>query len=199
MCRIISAHKEGVEPMSTTTLVILIVVAVVMVAALVTFFVFRRGGQEQERQEEARREYGPEYERTVEERGSEREAEKELRERRERLEGEVRPLPEESRRRYDERWQGVERTFVEDPVASLEEADRVVEEILIERNFPTDSRQEASKGVGVMHPQVVEDFREAQKVYREATGFEGEADLEEMRRAIQQYRSVYERLTQMEE
>jgi hypothetical protein len=184
-------------PMSTTTLVIIIVVAVVVVAALVAFFVFRRRGQEH--QEEARREYGPEYERTVEERGSEREAEKELRERRERLEEEVRPLPEESRRRYEERWQDVERTFVEDPVASLEEADRVVEEILIERNFPTDSRQEASKGVGAMHPQVVEDFREAQKAYQEATGSEGEADLEEMRRAIQQYRSVYQRLTEMEE
>jgi hypothetical protein len=136
-----------------------------------------------------------EYERTVHERGSEREAEKELRERRERLEDEVRPLSEESRKRYDERWQGVERTFVDDPWASLEEADRVVADILAERNFPTDSRQEASRGVGVMHPQVVEDFREAQRVHRDATGSEGEADLEEMRRAIQMYRSVYERLT----
>ena len=49
---------------------------------------------------------------------------------------------------------GVERTFVDDPWASLEEADRVVADILAECNFPTDSRQEASKGVGVMHPQV---------------------------------------------
>jgi hypothetical protein len=90
---------------------------------------------------------------------------------------------------------GVERTFVDDPWASLEEADRVVADILAERNFPTDSWQEASKGVGAMHPQVVEDFREAQRVHRDATGSEGEAELEEMRRAIQMYRSVYERLT----
>jgi hypothetical protein len=107
----------------------------------------------------------------------------------------VQPLSEESRKRYAERWQGVERTFVDDPWASLEEADRVVADILAERNFPTDSRQEASKGVGVMHPQVVEDFREAQRVHRDATDSEGEAELEEMRRAIQMYRSVYERLT----
>ena len=182
--------------MSNVTLVIIVVVAVVIVvAALVAFFVSRRRRTQQERQERAREAYGPEYERTVQERGSEREAEKELRERRERLEDEVRPLSEESRKRYDERWQGVERTFVDDPWASLEEADRVVADILAERNFPTDSRQEASKGVGVMHPQVVEDFREAQRVHREATGSEGEAELEEMRRAIQMYRSVYERLT----
>jgi FtsZ-interacting cell division protein ZipA len=181
---------------SNVTLVIIVVVAVVIVvAALVAFFVSRRRRTQQERQERAREAYGPEYERSVQERGSEREAEKELRERRERLEDEVRPLSEESRKRYDERWQDVERTFVDDPWASLEEADRVVADILAERNFPTDSRQEASRGVGVMHPQVVEDFREAQRVHRDATGSEGEADLEEMRRAIQMYRSVYERLT----
>ncbi len=181
--------------MSNVTLVIIVVVAVVIVAALVAFLVSRGRRRQQERQVRAREQYGPEYERTVQERGSERQAEKELRERRERLEDEVRPLSEESRKRYDERWQGVERTFVDDPWASLEEADRVVADILAERNFPTDSRQEASRGVGVMHPQVVEDFREAQRVHRDATGSEGEAELEEMRRAIQMYRSVYERLT----
>jgi polyhydroxyalkanoate synthesis regulator phasin len=182
---------------SNVTLVIIAVVVavVIVVAALVAFFVSRRRRTQQERQERARAAYGPEYERTVQERGSEREAEKELRERRERLEDKVRPLSEESRKRYDERWQGVERTFVDDPWASLEEADRVVADILAERNFPTDSRQEASRGVGVMHPQVIEDFREAQRVHRDATASEGEADLEEMRRAIQMYRSVYERLT----
>jgi FtsZ-interacting cell division protein ZipA len=177
------------------TLVIIIVVAVVIVAALVAFFVSRGRRAQRERQERAREQFGPEYERTVQERGSERQAEKELRKRRERLEDEVQPLSEESRKRYAERWQGVERTFVDDPWASLEEADRVVADILAERNFPTDSRQEASKGVGAMHPQVVEDFREAQRVHRDATDSEGEAELEEMRRAIQMYRSVYERLT----
>lgn len=180
--------------MSNVTLVVIIVVAVVIVAALVAFFVSRGRRAQQERQERAREQFGPEYERTVQERGSERQAEKELRKRRERLEDEVQPLSEESRKRYEERWLGVERTFVDDPWASLADADRVVADILAERNFPTDSRQEASKGVGVMHPQVVEDFREAQRVHRDATGSEGEAELEEMRRAIQMYRSVYERL-----
>jgi FtsZ-interacting cell division protein ZipA len=182
--------------MNDVTLLVIILIAVAVVAVLfVAFFVRRRGRAQQERQESARQEYGPEYERLVEERGSEQEAERELRERRERVEGEVRPLPEESRRRYEERWQRVEQTFVDDPETSLDEADRVVEEILVERNFPTDSRQEASEGIGVMHPGVVEDFREAQRIHRDATGSQGGADLEEMRRAIQKYRSVYERLT----
>lgn len=36
---------------------------------------------------------------------------------------------------------------------------------MAERNFPTESREEASKGLGVMHSDVVEDFREAQRVH----------------------------------
>ncbi len=180
--------------MSNTTLLIIILVVVAIVAILlVAFFVYRRRRQ-QHRQERARQEYGSEYERAVEERGSEREAEQELRERRERVESEVQPLSEESRGRYDEWWRQVEQTFVDDPEASLDNADRVVTEILIERNFPMDSQEEASKGVGVMYPGVVEDFREAQQTHRDATGSEGEADLEKMRQAIQKYRSVYERL-----
>jgi type II secretory pathway pseudopilin PulG len=64
---------------SNVTLVLIVVVAVVIIAALVVFFVSRGRRQQQERQERAREEYGPEYEHTVQELGSEREAEKELR------------------------------------------------------------------------------------------------------------------------
>lgn len=186
----------------TVVAVIVIAVVVVVVIALVALLVARKRRQQQERQEEARREYGPEYERTVEERGSEKEAESELRERRERMESEIRPLPEESRRRYAEQWEEVERTFVDDPAGALDGADRVVAEIMAERNFPTESREEASKGLGVMHSDVVEDFRAAQRVHQDAVGSSnggssdsGGEDLEKMREAIQEYRSVYERLT----
>lgn len=175
--------------MDVTLLVIVLIVVAVIVVALVAFFVYRR-----RRQARAREEFGPEYERVMEERGSEREAEQELRERRERVESEIQPLSEESRRRYEGQWQQAERTFVDDPAASLDDADRVVAEILTERNFPTDSRQEASKGVGVMYPGVVEDFREAQQIHQDAVRSQGEADLEKMRQAIQKYRSVYERV-----
>jgi type II secretory pathway pseudopilin PulG len=181
--------------MSNTTLLVIVIAVLVVIALIVAFFVFRRRRGQQERQERARQEYGPEYERMVQERGSEQEAERELRERREKVESEIQPLSDESRRRYEERWSLVQRTFVDDPVSSLDDADRVVEEILVERNFPTSSRREASEGVGVMHPGVVEDFREAQRIHRDAVGAQSGGDLDEMRQAIQKYRSVYERLT----
>ncbi len=181
--------------MSNAALLIIILIAVVV--ALVVFFVYRRRQQQQqqERQEQARQDYGPEFERLAQERGSEQEAEQELRERREKIESETHPLSEETRERYDEQWRQVEQTFVDDPKASLDDADRVVAEMLAERNFPTDSRQEASEGIGAVHPGVVEDFREAQQVRQESvTDSGGGADLDKMRQAIQKYRSVYEQL-----
>lgn len=93
----------------------------------------------------------------------------------------------------------VERTFVDNPLLALDQADRVVTDILAERNFPTESRQEAAEAVGVTHSEVVEDFRDAQRIHGDITrsGEQGRTEdesMEEMRRAIQKYRSVYERL-----
>lgn len=183
--------------MDTTTLSVIIgAVVAVLVVALVVFLIVRRSRRR--RLEMAREEYGPEYQRLAEERGSEERAEKELRERRGKVEDRVRPLPDESRERFDEEWRvQVEQTFINDPTAALDEADRVIERVLVERNFPVDSRREASEGLGATYPGVAEDFREAQKIHQESTSREGGgADLEQMRRAIQKYRSVYERLTE---
>ena len=181
---------------NTTLLVTILVAAAILIAVVAILLAVRR--RRRRRLETAREEFGPEYQRLAEERGSEEQAEKELRQKREKVENKVRPLPDESRERYDEEWRtNVEQTFVNDPAYSLDEADRVIESILIERNFPVSSRQEAKEGVGVMYPRLIEDFREAQKIHQESTSPEGSgADLEQMRRAIQKYRSVYDRLTQ---
>jgi flagellar biosynthesis/type III secretory pathway M-ring protein FliF/YscJ len=98
---------------ATTPLVILGAVAAVLVVALIVFLIVRR--RRQQRLTMAREEYGPEYQRLAEERGSEEQAKRELRERREKVGYRVRPLSEESRERYDEEWRvGVEQTFVND-------------------------------------------------------------------------------------
>lgn len=173
--------------------ILLIIIALAVVAAVAFFFISRF------RSNNAREEFGPEFERVVRERGAEKEAERELRTRREKVESRIRPLSEDGRRRYREEWERVERTFVDNPLLALDQADRVVTDILTERNFPTESRQEATQAVGVTYSKVVEDFRDAQRIHADAThSGEGESiedgRLQEMRRAIQKYRLVYERL-----
>ncbi len=173
------------------TILLIVVLLAALAAAFFAFVHYRRGS--------AREEFGPEFERVARERGSKKEAERELRARRDQVENQIRPLSDEGRRRYKEEWEMVERTFVDNPVLALDQANRVVTDILTERNFPTESRQKAADAVGVIHSKVVEDFRDAQRIHADTARLGKERSvedesMEEMRRGIQKYRSVYERL-----
>jgi type II secretory pathway pseudopilin PulG len=191
----------------TTTLIVIIVVVVVVVLLLALYFVSRRRAAQrsEEQRERSREEFGSEYERMAQEIGSEEEAERELRERRGRVERRIEPLSEESRGRYEEQWKEVERVFVDNPERSIELADRAVSDILSERNFVSDagqSNEETERGLAAMHPEVADDYREARRiradvVARSAGRAEEDPDeesTEELRQAIRKYRAVYERL-----
>ena len=193
--------------MGTTTLIVIIVVVVVAVGLLALYFATRRRAAQrsEEQRERSREEFGSEYERMAQERGSEEEAERELRERRGRVERRVEPLSEESRGRYGEQWDEVERVFVDNPARSIEMADRTVSDILNERNFVSDvgqSDEETEGGLAAMHPEVADDYREARRiradvVARSAGRAEEDSDgesTEELRQAIRKYRAVYQRL-----
>jgi type II secretory pathway pseudopilin PulG len=190
----------------TTTLIVIIVVVVVAVLLLALYFASRRRAAQrsEEQRERSREEFGSEYDRIAQERGSEEEAEKELRERRGRVERRVEPLSEESHGRYEEQWEEVERVFVDNPERSIEMADRTVSDILNERNFVSDAGQsdeETERGLAAMHPEIADDYREARRiraaVVARSAGHAEDADgesTEELRQAIRKYRAVYQRL-----
>ncbi len=193
--------------MGTTALIVIIVVIVIVVLLLALFFASRRRAAQrsEERRERSREEFGSEYERMAQERGSEEEAERELRERRGRVERRVEPLSEESRGRYEEQWGEVERVFVDNPERSIELADRTVSDILDERNFVSDagqSEEETEQGLAAMHPDIADDYREARRIRADVVarsagrGEEGsnEESTEELRQAIRKYRAAYQRL-----
>ena len=193
--------------MGTKALIVIIVVIVIVVLLLALFFASRRRAAQrsEERRERSREEFGSEYERMAQERGSEEEAERELRERRGRVERRVEPLSEESRGRYEEQWGEVERVFVDNPERSIELADRTVSDILDERNFVSEagqSEEETEQGLAAMHPDIADDYREARRIRADVVarsagrGEEGsnEESTEELRQAIRKYRAVYQRL-----
>ncbi len=195
---------------ATELLVVLaVIVVLVIVVLLVVYFLSRRrrAQRSEEQRQRTREEFGSEYERTAEERGSGEDAEKELRERRGRMERQVEPLSEESRGRYEEQWAEVERVFVENPERSIEMADRTVSDVLNERNFVSETSQsdeETERGLAAMHPDVADDYREARRiradvVARASRGSDGgssEESTEDLRQAIRRYRAVYQRLVQ---
>ena len=190
-----------------TTIVVVVVVVVVIVLLALYFASRRRAAQRSEEQRErSREEFGSEYERTVAERGSEEDAERELRERRGRVERRIEPLSEESSSHFEERWTEVERVFVENPERSIEMADRTVSDLLSERGFVSDAGQsdeETEQSLAVMHPEVADDYREARRIRAEVVGRsaggaedDSEESTEGLRQAIRKYRAVYERLVQ---
>jgi type II secretory pathway pseudopilin PulG len=191
----------------TTTLIVVLVVVVVVVLLLALYFASRRRAAQrsEEQRERSREEFGSEYERMAQERGSEEEAERELRERRGRVERRVEPLSEESRGRYEEQWKEVEGVFVDNPERSIELADRAVSDILSERNFVSDAGQsdeETERGLAAMHPEVADDYREARRIRADvvarsagrAVDDSDEESTEELRQAIRKYRAVHEQL-----
>ncbi len=190
-----------------TTILIVIVVVVIAVSLLALFLASRRRAarRSEEQRERSREEFGSEYERMAQERGSEEEAERELMERRARVQRRVEPLSEESRGRYEEQWGEVERVFVDNPQRSIEMADRTVFDILDERNFVSDAGQsdaETERGLAAMHPDIADDYREARHIRADvvarsagrAEEDSNEESTEELRQAIRKYRAVYQRL-----
>jgi type II secretory pathway pseudopilin PulG len=183
------------------------VVLLIVIVLLVIFFISRRSRarrQEQQR-ERSREEFGSEYERTARERGSEEEADRELRRRRGSVERRVEPLSDERREHFEGQWNEVERVFVDNPERSIEMADRTVSDILQERRFISDASQsdeETEKSLAAMHPDVADDYREARRMRADVVARSGrssdedseEQSTEDLRQAIRKYRAVYGRL-----
>ena len=152
----------------------------------------------QRRSTRLREQFGPEYDRTVGLTDSRREAESELAARRERRAGlDIQPLTASSRARYAEAWRGVQSGFVDDPAASLIEADRLVLIVMRERGYPVDDFEQRAADISVDHPVVVEHYRAAHAI-SERTNAQ-QADTEDMRQGLVHYRALFEDLLGVDE
>jgi hypothetical protein len=172
--------------------VLIVVLLIALVAAGVVIARQRRSQQLQEG-------FGPEYGRTLAERGDRREAEAELRERRGRREQlEIRELEPEARDRYADRWRGAQRAFVDQPAAAVGEADELVMEVMRERGYPVeDDFDQRAADVSVDHPVVVENYRSAHEISGRAV--RGEASTEDLRQAMIHFRALFSALLGVEE
>jgi hypothetical protein len=142
--------------------------------------------------------FGPEYDRTVADAPSRREAEHVLSERQKRrAEFEIKPLSRAARERYAGMWRETQTRFVDDPGSAVAEADRLIELVMSERGYPVEDFDEQAADLSVDHPDVVENYREAHAVAAART--RDEVETEDLRRALVCYRSLFERLLEIEE
>jgi hypothetical protein len=173
------------------SLVIVLIVALVVLAAVAWLVTQRR------RSAQLHERFGPEYDRTVRQAGDRRRAEDELAAREQRVKQlEIRPLQAEERARFADRWRTVQGQFVDEPAGAVQEADRLVAEVMRARGYPVEAFEQRVADISVDHPQVVEHYRAAH-----ATALRqerGDASTEDLRQALVHYRALFADLLETE-
>jgi cytoskeletal protein RodZ len=172
---------------------VLIAIAAVIVLAVVLW-----GALRGRRTRTLKESFGPEYDRTVADAPSKREAEAELDERRKRREQlDVKPLSPEARDRHAEAWRTVQARFVDDPGGAVAEADVLIQQVMRERGYPVEDFEQRAADVSVDHPEVVSNYRAAHGI---SVAHERErATTEDLRQAMVHYRSLFAELLETRE
>ena len=171
---------------------LLIVVAVVAVLAVAAWWFMQ-----QRRSEHLRSRFGPEYEHEVEEKGSRRKAEAELRGREKRVEKlDIRPLEPSARQGFLQRWTEVQAKFVDDPARAVAYADDLLAEVMRTRGYPVSDFDQRAGDISVDHPKVVEHYRSGHEIALKHE--RGDAGTEDLRQAMIHYRALFDELVEPE-
>jgi hypothetical protein len=175
--------------MDTWVWIVLAIVAVLVVAGIVYAATNTR------RRRELKQDFGQEYDRTVSEAPSRRQAEADLRERRDRHdEYELTALSTEARSRYRRDWDAAQARFVDDPDGAIADADRLIIAVMRDRGYPAESVDQRTEDLSVEHGATIDRYRTAHEISRRSAS--GEASTEEQRQAFVHYRALFEELVE---
>ena len=177
--------------MPTWGWIVIAIAAVVVLAAIVwSAYTSRRRKGLQDR-------FGSEYDRTVADAPSKREAESELSERQKRRdELEIRPLEQSARDRYASEWHNAQAKFVDDPEGAVGDADRLIQQVMRERGYPVEDFDQRANDLSVDHPEVISNYRAAHGI--SIANERGNASTENLRTAMVHYRALFEELLETE-
>ena len=174
----------------TTLILVIGILLVVGVLLAMAFTRFQRSKRLRDR-------FGPEYERTLDRVGDKRQAEQELEERLAHVESlSIRSLSAEEVNRFSLDWQATQAEFVDQPLAAVQKANRMIREVMSTRGYPVDDFEQRTADISVDYPELVSNYRELHAI---ATKGEREKiTTEEMRQAMVAGRELFERLVQPE-
>jgi hypothetical protein len=171
----------------TNWIILLGILAVVLLAVAIGFI-----SQRQRQSKRLRQRFGAEYDRAVTEFGRNK-AEAELKAREKRVEKlTIIPLATADAARFTQAWTALQGRFIDNPKGVVVEADHLVRELMLKRGYPMGDFEMRAADISVDHPAVVENYRAAQAIaVRDELG---EADTEELRKAVVHYRTLFDEL-----
>ena len=171
-----------------TNTVIATVLLIALVISVVAWLVMQK-----QRTLKLKQRFGPEYDLTVSELGSRVKAEAELASREKRVAGlEIVPLTPADAVRFTQAWSALQGRFIDNPKGVVLDADHLVRELMAKRGYPMGDFEHLAADISVHHPDVVATYRAAQAIA--ARDERGEADTEELRKAVVHYRTLFDEL-----
>jgi hypothetical protein len=172
---------------------IVAIIAIVIAVALAAWLLLS-----QQRRRHLQTRFGPEYERTVRESGDRRRAERDLEQREKRVQQlHLHPLSPRHRDEFMDAWRKDQARFVDDPRGAVEEADHLVQEVMQRRGYPAAGFDRRLEDISVGHPHLAQSYRSAWEVAERNR--RGEANTEELRKALVDYRALFEELLEAHE
>ncbi|WP_217283501.1 hypothetical protein [Pseudaquabacterium terrae] len=181
------------DTMNTQTWIILGLAVATVLVALAAYLLYQK---KQSHRLEQR--FGPEYELAVKELGSRTKAESELKTREKRVDHlDITPLMPAEAARFSQAWKELQGNFVDNPKGVVVQADRLVRELLLKRGYPMGDFERRAADISVDHPDVVNNYRAAQAIA--ARDQRGEADTEDLRKAVMHYRALFDELLEVAE
>jgi hypothetical protein len=174
-----------------TNTLLLGLILLLLVGGAIAWIVVQR-----QRTNRLQRRFGTEYGRTIKEFGSRAKAEKELAKREDRVSGlRIVALSPAEAARFSKAWNVLQGRFVDNPKGVVAEADRLVRDLMVKRGYPMGDFELRAADISVDHPAVVSNYRAAQAIaVRDARG---EADTEELRKAVVHYRTLFDELLEV--
>ena len=171
---------------NNTLLIVLAIIALIVVGTiLMAWMRIQRSNRLQER-------FGPEYDRALEEKGDRRQAEKDLESRIAHVRAlNIRSLTAEEVNRYALEWQEVQRQFVDEPLSSLQKADRLIREVMKARGYPVEDFEQRVADISVHYPELVTDYRGMHLI---AIKEKNNVGTEEIRQAMVHGKTLFENL-----
>ena len=171
--------------MSTGAIIAIVIVAIVVIV-VVAAAVAASGGLRRAR---LRHQFGPEYDRLVQELGSRKKAGAELAARQRRVEAlGIHELSPEQQADYSGDWTAVQERFVDTPAEAVAAAGTLIWAVMRDRGYPADDRNASMDVLAVYHARSLEGYRQAQGLRTES------ATTEQLREAMIRYRALFEDL-----
>ena len=174
-----------------------LILAAVLIVALIAVAAWAAAQRRRKESGRLQQRFGPEYVRLVNEVGRSK-AEAELAAREKRVEGlDIVALSPADATKFRQAWVAIQSRFVDDPKASVVEADHLVYDLMAKRGYPMGDFERRAADISVDHPAVVSNYRAARAIALRDD--RSEANTEELRKAVVHYRALFQDLLEVRE